>query len=284
MLNPEEAEALKIQPQTKVKVAFAAFVATVALAAPGPETGAQQGLIDECKEENPPQLSTLTSDDYLGVVRWGGVIQPAPEYLDESIISKLMNRQREAQKHNYFVSPQRNERIENHIQQFAEGMVEKANSGDTSYKFVMLDDRGSMDESAEVPEDFEGFGYLVKGKYLDQEDRHWERQESANNIYRRKDGSYYPQPGTSYLYVADRHFISTFDLVPAGFDECAYVPGNALTQGAHVNYYEFIGPGPSPWYEKSDHVQGESYYADSAEMAEDIDNHAIESLKLPPGL
>jgi hypothetical protein len=252
----------------------------------------KQALIERCKEEYPQALTGLTMQDYFDYEQHGTEIyyypdEDYPDRYEEPLFQTMIEGQRESERHTYLTSPDRNKRIENQIQEFAEGMVQKANSGDKSYRFIMLDeDGGGMDVDAQVPEDFEGFGYLAKGKYVGEPTRHdtWEREELANSIYRHRDGSYYPHPGTSYLSIADKHFISTFDLVPAGYTDCAYVPGNAVTQGAHVNYYEFIGPGSSPWYENADHIQRESYYANSAEDAAGADNHAIESLKLSPGL
>jgi hypothetical protein len=288
MPNPEEGERRRSRsPADRLFDAAAVFLASTTLAASvstAEYPRAKQPLAEKCKEKSPLSSTDLTIDDYLGVVRWGGVVQPAPDYLDRPLFTTLLERQRKNQKHAYLTSPERNNRIENHIQQFAEDMVQKANSGDKSYRFIMRNENGGPAVDAEVPEDFEGFGYLAKGKHIGEDDSNWERQELANSIYRREDGSYYPHPGTSYLSVADKHFISTFDLVPAGHNECAYVPGNAQTLGARVNYYEFIGPGSSPWYEQADHIQIQGLFLDSAEQAKEADNHAIESLKLPPGL
>lgn len=253
------------------------FAISLAVAAPGPETEAQpksaEALTEECKVKYPKTPASLSLGDYLGYEQYDNQIWPIAPENQTPLFTTLRERLADV----YKSSPERNQKLTKHIQQFAAEMVEKANSGDKSYKFV-------SDAHDKTPEDFEGFGRLQKGEYIGESNRHWERQEIANNIYRYEDGSYYPDPPTDYLAVADKHFISEFNISPGGFVECAYVPGNDATQGAWVNYYMFEGPGPSSWYKDTEQVQAETMHLRTVESIKETDNRAIKSLQLPEGL
>lgn len=245
MATPEQGETTKLSPFERVTAATGAFLTVVAIAAPYPSTEAHQQaepLIERCKEEYPPQTTGLTMYDYMGVNRWGYQRPQA-----ENVLQILKHRLKENQLHAYEVSPERSKRIEEQVNQFAAGMVERANEGDKTYKFLQGGGGAFLDGSfvtgpngglEPAVDDYEGFGWLwrdvtdAEGKIV--------KQEIVDNIYRYSDGTYYPNPHPWTLSVADRNAQSTFEAPEGlGLVECASVPGNGATQGWRVSHYDF---------------------------------------------
>jgi hypothetical protein len=295
MASPEQGETAKLSPFEKVVAATGLFLTVTAIAAPYPSTEAHQQtepLIDRCKEKYPPQAAGLTMEDYFGVDRWGDEVYPKPPSERKNVLQILKERLTENQLHAYEVSTERTQRIEAQVNRFAAGMVERANEGDETYKFLQGGGGAFLDGSfvtgpsgglEPAADDYEGFGWLwrdVKG-----DDGKIVKQEIVDGIYRYADGTYYPNPHPWTLSVADKNAQSTFEAPEGlGLARCASVPGNGATQGWRVSHYDFNHLGEpgfdtvqlEPW------VYGNTTLAD-VQLADRRADHFIDN-RYDPGI
>lgn len=280
-----------LSPADKLLSAVAAFSVTLALASSVPD-GHRQSLAEHCRYLYPPQTPGLTMNDYLGVQKWGGEYHATPESERKNVLEIIRGRLRRDQLHSYEVSAERAQRIEAHVNRFAAGMVERANDGDKTYKFLQGGGGAFLDGSfvtgpggglEPAPDNYEGFGWL----WRDVKDGNSKivKQEIVDNIYRRSDGTYYEHPHPWILSVSDKNAQSTFEAPPAlGLDECASVPGNGATQGWRVSHYDFNHLGEpgfhtvqiEPW------AYGNTTLAD-VQLADRRANHFIEDRYNPYG-
>ncbi len=152
----------------------------------------------------------------------------------------------------YLTNPDRNELIEEQIMLRAQKVVQKVNEGDSSYSFLMAespDGTSSKDHypgwysrySAEVPDDYEGYGRLdtiqgSKGDII--------FTEHVEGIWRNSDGQYevplQPQRLTlSNQEDAERPAYVSFSSPDAqGLHKCATVAGNEYSRGWTTEYYD----------------------------------------------
>jgi hypothetical protein len=260
MSNPEAGSSqIHWGPKEKLLAGGALFLTVVSIASPTSSEEAHSKAspeeidgadIEKCKEENPPRPSTLTLNDYLNIERWGRGYHVRPLYVGQekkSLLEVARRRLRLNQLHAYKVSPERAQRVEAHVNRFAAGMVERANSGDETYRFyqggggAFVDGNfrsgpgGGLEPAAD---DYEGFGWLWRN--VSDDEGKIVKQEISDNIYRYSDGTYYENPHPWILSVYDKNAQSTFESPPAySLTECASVPGNGATQGWRVSHYDF---------------------------------------------
>lgn len=276
MAKPENTAEIGLTQKQRLKVAAGILAVTVLVAAPKIQDtlveAGHEALVEYCQERHPLLVPLIN----LGEVH--ETMSPySPNPAAGSVIKKMVKEDLET----YLNSSERSNRIANRVRGFAAEMVKQANAGDGQYEFVP---EGSGQTTLK---DYQGFGTLYKnmeapyvyGKGVAV------AQATSDNIYRYKDGRYYPHPEPYHLSVSYHQSGAEF-WAPQGLDlgRCASVPENGATQGWRVLYDE---GGEVPlstirWMGSTyDYIDGTYNYSyDSFSNIHKIDNHALAMLQM----
>lgn len=274
----EAKEALGNKDNRLIKVA-GVLLTTVTLAglASSHDFAAEESyadLVEGCKIEYPSMRFSNAPGSGKYFAGAPGFIKPYEEFLGQRI---------EGQKNAYLESAERNDRIAEAVQAFAEGMATEANTNSTNYIFKR--GGGPYDSDEAVAHDYEGYGNL--SKEITNSEGDVVLYQRVEGVYRDKQGTYSVPSQPSVLYIGSKASESIFSAPWAwGHPACALLPGNDLSRGWNTEHLDFW---PLTQRPPTGALQGSTYTtvrlngAETLEGVQEVDERGLSRLQQHTG-